>query len=443
MNHLLRRLRRALADVENGSERAARLMERYQNRLRDLETPPETRGKYNPPRVGWTPPANSELPNAMVLDDMWAGLRAIVGTDGANDCLLEGTEINKVNAAGQWGTALFRNCEMVNERTSHHFVGILQNQPLPIEDGETWQNSDRATPWGGWLAFENCHWQKQPGDTGYGGMGAMDWLHPQSVASIYVKGCEFNEIKDHAIYAEWLRHIHVEDCVFHGSANNTIQLTSRGGRVGALSSPYGHGNPLCTPFGMDGWAYIKDIEITEKYHGYRDSSDITIAGCLGPVVIDGVDIKNTISALAVWTDHYRGAWLANGDTIQWNKPVLWRKDLDEPPTETVYSCPEIWIDNFNASWDEEEASNKEMVMITGVKEIHMNRFNIGGPRRIVFNARWGGPIKCGMRSDGLPDVKFYDADSVWAHEGRLGMYLEDGDRYHMFTHEELEKLIVR
>lgn len=401
----------------------------------DRDPEPPTR----PPVVDPEPPVTAPDPEWDQLPDYpikssWAGNRVEVRAPGR----LEGATVSKISAKGPWGTARFRNLTVLNEDQSMFAVGVSDNQPADIRPDETWASSDRATPYGGWLIFEDCHFGAPEGATSWQGFGGKMWLHPQAPASLHMRSCTFDPVREHGVYTEWFRDVIIEDCVFGDTGGNAIQSASRGGH-GELGN-YLHGNPLNQPAGLGGSALIRNVVIEETYHGFRDASDVTFAGFLGPIVIDGLRCENTISAIAIHTDEFKGAWLANGEDVPWTSPILYRSKVDPEPPAGLYSCPRVDIRGLRVTWDAQHGK-RGMVLLSGIKEVNIYDFEIDGLMpAIVINNEYGGRFPCG-------NVYFHDRASVDAHAGRIGWWDPNGGPskdggFRAFTPQQLEDGVI-
>lgn len=384
-----------------------------------------THPEWNPPAIDFSSrplPVFEEEPE---IERKWYG---DVATLGGQQVTLKGQVVNQINGVSPWRTATFEDVRVVNPG-SMFAVGVDAAMP-PLMPGETFFSSSRPQPWMGWMAFRNCYFGPTPGDESWQGYGGKMWLHPQSNHSLYLVGCNFAPVREHAVYAEWPRHIYIDQCFFMDTGGNPIQIASRLGD----GSSYVNGNPLCPPAGWNGWAVIRNIEIREKYHGFRDASDISFFGFMGPIVLEGVRIHNTVSALAIQSDTYKGTWVANGDSIPWSSPRPYRQSDGDPP-EGVFTHKEVWVDDFRVLSEEEVQNvNKPMLMFSGIGELNIGTFEV--PGRISINNEFGGPFPCG-------EVRFYDAESVWAHEGRIGTFDPELDKFRPYNTEELEALIVQ
>lgn len=431
------------------------------------EPEPEPPTSYSPPNVDMRMPTNDgPLPKIVTK---WYGTIAELDNTVRDARMTTEHVLNSIVGVSPFGTAVFNGTQVENAAGAMYTVGV--NCPMPSDIGpeETWQNSDRATPFMGTMYFNGIDFGPTPGDTSWKGYGGKMWLHPQSVASFMLTDCTFAPVREHGFYGEWLRNIHIEDCVFADSGGNAIQVASRGGHD--KSNSYYHGNRLCKPSGYNGAALIRNVLINEKYHEFRDASDISFFGFGGPIVVDNVQCKNTISCMAMTTDPYKGAWLYPEGA---GEPMLWRLSVEavNPPAGVeTYLTPDgkhmpvgyygfrggIWVDNLIAEMQpENKGTGRPMVMIAGADEVHINRFSLDTSTdegrsypAIVFDNWYGGQVRNKRRpGTDLPNVYFYDAESLFAHEGRIGEEIQNPDdpnkgKFRAFTRAELEQLLVR
>lgn len=287
------------------------------------------------------------------------------------------------------------------------------------------------------------------------------WMHPQGNQQQLVDGCRFEKVQEHSIYMEWPQKFHVRNSVFYPTGGNAIQVVSRGGHV--VEANYQHGNRLNQPAGLNGWALIESSTIYAAATIWsRNSSEINISGFLGPLVIRDVDIHTALSGVQIGADTFKGAWLANGDDVPWDEPVLWRYDLDGPPPDDLFANQEVWIDNITISRDTLEDSQRGALQLSGAYAVHINRFTAidfdgGGNWAIRVNndsdSSGGGGIDENPRANkmrvdpitGLPAVYFYDVASVLAHQGSIAYWDKtfppDG-KFVAFTYEELSLMTV-
>lgn len=428
-----------------------------------VDPPPSS---YSPPQVAMRMPMDDgPLPEIV---NKWFGTVAELNRSHSDTRMTTERVLNSIVGKEPFGTAVFKGTTIENASGAMYTVGVDCNMPSDIGPDETWKNSARATPFMGTMFFQGVTFGPTPGDDSWAGYGGKMWLHPQSVASFMITDCTFEPVREHGFYGEWTRNLHIENCLFKDSGGNAIQVASRGGHD--KSNSYYHGNRLNRPAGYFGSAFLKDIVINEKFHEFRDASDISFFGFGGPIVVENARCNNTISAMAITTDPYKGAWLYPEGT---GDPILWRLSVEgkNPPvgvrtylTPDGYHMPQdhygyrggLWINNLTANIQpERKGTGRAMVMLAGLDEIHINEFSLDTTtaegqtfNAIVFDNWWGGQVRNKRRpGTNLPNVYFYDADSLFAHEGRIGEEIphptDPGKgKFRAFTRAELEQLLV-
>lgn len=337
-------------------------------------------------------------------------------------------------SADDWGPLTpgvhFWDLNILNEEHSTFTVGASDNEPSDLGPNEDWSNSPRAAGDLGLTAFHKCHFGPVSNNPeSWAGYGGKMWLHQQAPHDLLVDRCTFDPVREHHIYSEWVQRLHVTGCEFPDTGGNSIQVASRGGHV--VGANYLHGNRLNKPAGLNGWALIENCTINEKHHGFRDSSDITFAGFLGPIVIRNVTFNNTTSAIAIISDMFKGGWIY--DDVDWtaNMPRLWRKEVeggDYP--DGFWTAKEVWLDDLAVNKDSH--GGRAMVMLSGIKDVHIGSFDIVAKdvAAIEINNEYGGPFPCGS-------VRFYDEDSVERHLGRIGTHNKQTGRFEAYTEEQL------
>ena len=357
--------------------------------------------------------------------------------------------------------------ELLEPVSAKFLGGLLPYEPGDIAPDEDFFNTSRRPIDPGVICFHRTVHRSYPGGPtevnfnpifGWSGYGVKMHMHPQGYHSLLFDGCQFvTRAQEHAIYSEWIQRLDVRNCYFEPTGGNAIQLTGRTGND--TSTSYFNGNRLMPPLGWDdGFVYIKDTIIKADITWTRDAHEVSIFGFLGDIVIDNLDIRECVGAIAVDPDLFKGHWLANGTSVPWDQPILWRKDVEGPVTPPgLYSTKSVWIDNLTCTYDPDDPSdkNKEQLLFGGCKEVHVNRFSLDagdyGKKVMSFNI-FGKYPRCAPKPgypedaedpDYLPNVTFYDAASVLAHEGLIGKWVPDSsqtNKFQAFTYEELSVL---
>jgi len=406
------------------------IVRRLDGRVNGPEPGPGPEPEPEPEPDGWSPPPEPTSPRVVEepvypITENWKGKIVNPAAPGA----LAATTVTGIYTEGRFNLACFDGV-LLQPDGAMFAVGVQDHQPDGVIEGEDYFNSVKAADFAGTLYFSDCVFSKKPGTTEWKGYGVKMHLHPQSDHSLFLLNSRFDSAREHSVYCEHVRNLLIYNCDFADTGGNAIQVTSRGGRT---ESGYYHGNPVQPPSGLGGSAHIQASVINARYHEFRDASEITFAGFCGPIVLTGVNVFNAISALAVWTDAYKGAWVANGKDVPWWEPRLYKDD--EPIPKGMYSCPELWIDRLKYTPDADRPDkNRAAVMISGVQEVHINRFDIGGTKPAIdLDAEYGGPLVNGR-------VRFYDRASVLNHIGRIGS--SRSGKFVAYTMDQLEEMIV-
>lgn len=408
------------------------IVSRLDNRVNRPQPEPGPEPEPEPGPSRWDPPPRRQKPFTVPTEPVYDVVSSWKGDNVTADHkgILRDRAITGAYGSGRFDVAAFDSVSVMPDGAMFA-VGVADHQPQPEPmPNEDYFNSDRGPEWCGWLYFKNSYFSKEIATEEWQGYGCKMHMHPQSDHSVWLEDVTFGQAREHNVYCEHVRHLYMNRVTCEDTGGNAVQVTSRGGRT---DSGYYHGNPLQPASGLGGWAEISDLHVEARYHEFRDASEITFAGFCGPIVLDNCEVINAISAIAIWTDAYKGAWVANGKDVPWSRPVLYRDD--KPIPSGLYSCPEVWIDNLTYTPDKDRPEkNRAAVMISGVQNVHINKFSIGGEKPAIdLDAEYGGPLTNG-------NVYFYDRQSVMDHIGRIGS--SRSGRFVAYTAEELDKLIV-
>lgn len=351
-----------------------------------------------------------------------------------------GAWVSKLLADGNRGSVEelhFWDAECLNE-DSKFWGGCASNTPADIGPNESFLNSLRATPHAGLFAFHKCHFGAQPNNTGWLGYGGKMWLHMQAPHDLLLDRCILDEVREHEVYQEHVRKLHVRNCLFKGNGGNGLQVVTRMGHM--KTNDYTHGNRLNTPVGWDGGFVVVEDSVFEDYqHGFRDSSQITIVNNLGPTIVKNVTMRNCLSAFAGWTDDFKGVVLFKpGENGAPTEYMIYRREVEGKTDIDLtgwFASGPAYFDELDVYWDDINGK-RPMVMARGFQELHFGRFEIRGKQwAIVLDHESPSVVNNGP-------TRFYDKDSVDKHLGRIGYYDADRDRVVAFTEEQLQDMTV-